>query len=173
MSNRRAFLVKTVLRIGVGLVILFGVLIQLIPYGRAHQNPPVIAEPRWDSPKTRELFFRACGDCHSNETAWPWYSNIAPVSWLIQRDVDEGRVAFNVSEWGRAKNESDDAVEAVQNGSMPPPIYLLMHPSARLSNAEQQSFLQGLAATFGNETGRERRAERTEEENNEPTEGTQ
>ncbi|MCS7351320.1 MAG: heme-binding domain-containing protein [Anaerolineae bacterium] len=137
----------------VGLVVVFlsGIAIQLIPYGRTHNNPPVIAEPKWDSPKTRELFFRACGDCHSNETVWPWYSNIAPVSWLIQRDVDEGRAVFNVSEWGRGENEGDDAVETVQEGSMPPLMYTIMHPSARLSIMERQMLIQGLAATFGSE----------------------
>jgi len=46
--------------------------IQLVPFGRDHQNPPVTGEPAWDSPRTRELFFRACKDCHSNETTWPW-----------------------------------------------------------------------------------------------------
>lgn len=166
MPDRRASRIKTVLLSAVGLIILSGVLIQLIPYGRAHQNPPVIAEPKWDSPKTRELFMRACGDCHSNETVWPWYSNIAPVSWLIQHDVDEGRAKLNVSEWGRAKNESDEVVKVVQNGSMPPPIYLPMHPSARLSDAERRIFLQGLAATFGYETQGERRTERTGEGDN-------
>ena len=68
---------------------------QLVPYGRDHDNPPVVAEPAWGSPATRELARRACFDCHSNETQWPWYSNIAPLSWLIQRDVDEGRDELN------------------------------------------------------------------------------
>ena len=56
--------------------------IQFVPYGRDHSNPPVIGEPTWNSPETRALAVRACFDCHSNETVWPWYSNIAPVSWL-------------------------------------------------------------------------------------------
>src|SRR5574340_945670 len=74
------------------LVVLAGfLLIQLVPYGRNHTNPPVTGEPRWDSPQTRALAARACFDCHSNETKWRWYSNIAPISWLIQRDVDSGR----------------------------------------------------------------------------------
>jgi hypothetical protein len=63
---------------------------QAIPYGRGHSNPPVTKEPAWDSSRTRELAKRACFDCHSNETTWPWYSNVAPESWLIQRDVDAG-----------------------------------------------------------------------------------
>ncbi|MCJ7766385.1 MAG: heme-binding domain-containing protein, partial [Thiovulaceae bacterium] len=72
-------------------------LIQIVPYGREHANAPVVAEPQWDTPETRALFFRACADCHSNETKWPWYSNVAPVSWMVQYDVNEGREKFNVS----------------------------------------------------------------------------
>src|SRR5665811_1851190 len=69
-----------------GLVGLLGVLliIQLVPYGRAHENPPVVAEPAWDTTATRDLVERACYDCHSNETVWPWYTYVAPISWLTQ-----------------------------------------------------------------------------------------
>lgn len=126
-------------------------LIQFIPYGRDHTNPPVIAEPAWDSPQTRALFFRACADCHSNETKWPWYSNIAPASWLITRDVMQGRKEFNVSEWGRPDNEGDDAAKLVQNGEMPPWFYLPLHPEANLSPVERQQLINGLLATFGGE----------------------
>ncbi len=126
-------------------------LIQFIPYGRDHTNPPVIAEPAWDSPQTRALFFRACADCHSNETTWLWYSNIAPASWLITRDVMKGRAEFNVSEWGRPDNEGDDAAKLVQNGEMPPWFYLPLHPEANLSPVERQQLINGLLATFGGE----------------------
>lgn len=130
------------------------ILIQLYPYGRNHANPPVTGEPAWDSPQTKALFDRACADCHSNYTKWPWYSHIAPVSWLVQRDVDEGRAHFNVSEWGRAgKNEGEEAAEEVQKGAMPLPIYLRMHPEARLTEAEKQQLIAGLQATFGGEGG--------------------
>lgn len=125
--------------------------IQFLPYGRAQDNPPVSAEPPWDSPATRATFMRTCADCHSNETKWPWYSNVAPISWLIQSDVEEGRGEFNVSEWGRAKNHGDEAVKEVQRGKMPLPKYLRMHPEARLTDPEKQIFLQGLRATFGEE----------------------
>ena len=124
-------------------------IIQFVPYGRDHTNPPVIAEPAWDSPQTRTLFFRACADCHSNETRWPRYSTIAPASWLITRDVMEGRAEFNVSEWGRPDNEGDDAAKTVQNGEMPPWFYLPLHPEASLSPAERQQLINGLLATFG------------------------
>lgn len=166
MRNNLISVIKSIALIGIAGVSLLGVAIQFIPYGRAHNNPPVVAEPKWDSPKTRELFFRACGDCHSNETIWPWYSNIAPISWLIQRDVVEGRAAFNVSEWGRGESEGEDAVETVQKGSMPPLIYTLMHPLARLSDREKQMLIQGLTATFGGEGEGEREGGHEGEEDN-------
>ncbi|MDD5559277.1 heme-binding domain-containing protein [Candidatus Methylomirabilis sp.] len=133
--------------LGEAAVIFIG--LQFIPYGRGYNNPPVKAEPKWDSPKTRELFFRACGTCHSNEVAWPWYGYIAPVSWFIQHDIDKGRAALNVSEWGRAEGNSGDSAETVQNGSMPPSTYGILHPSVRLATPEKQAFIQGLVATFG------------------------
>lgn len=133
-----------------GLFALFGFLlvIQLIPYGRDHSNPPVVAEPEWDSVKTRELAVRACFDCHSNETSWPWYSNVAPVSWLVQRHVDEGRDELNFSEW-HLKQEGDEAAETVRERSMPTWDYMLTHPDARLSDAELSVLADGLAATLG------------------------
>lgn len=137
--------------LGVVLVLFVG--IQLVPYGRAHTNPPVVAEPAWDSPATRALFMRACADCHSNETVWPWYSNVAPVSWLISRDVIEGREHFNISQWGQQRNEGDEAAETVREGEMPLWFYLPLHPEAKLTPAEQQQFIAGLTATFGGEQG--------------------
>ena len=80
--------------------------IQFVPYGRAHTNPPVVQEAKWDSPQTRELAARACFNCHSNQTEWPWYSNIAPISWLLYRDVINGREQLNFSEWNRVQREA-------------------------------------------------------------------
>lgn len=82
------------------LLVLVGLLvvIQSVPYGRQHTNPPVVAVPAWDSPRTRELAERACFDCHSNETKWRWYSNVAPLSWWLQKHVDKGRVKLNFSD---------------------------------------------------------------------------
>lgn len=135
----------------IGILVLAFIAIQLVPYGRNHDNPAVVAEPNWDSPQTRELFMTACGDCHSNETVWPWYSNIAPVSWLVQNDVEEGRSKFNVSRWGQGENEAHEAAETIQEGEMPPPIFLITHPEARLSDADEQTLIRGLIATFGEE----------------------
>ncbi|MFN8485839.1 MAG: heme-binding domain-containing protein [Anaerolineae bacterium] len=119
-------------------------LIQLIPYGHNHANPPVIQEPQWDSPQTRELAVRACFDCHSNESSWPIYSNIAPISWLVQHDVEDGRRSLNFSEWNKPQREARNAGREVQRGEMPDPKYLPLHPQARLTDAEKQALIQGL-----------------------------
>jgi mono/diheme cytochrome c family protein len=92
-------------RIGLGLLVAF-VASQLIPVRPRPTNPPVTGEPAWDAPETRVLARQACFDCHSNETAWPAYASIAPVSWLVQHDVDEGRAALNFSEWTRPQEEA-------------------------------------------------------------------
>jgi mono/diheme cytochrome c family protein len=88
--------------------------IQLVPYGRDHINPQVTQESRWDSARTRALAARACFDCHSNETVWPWYSNVAPVSWLIQRDVDEGRRALPATSAHLAPDERAQLMAGLQ-----------------------------------------------------------
>lgn len=123
--------------------------IQLVPYGRDHTNPPVTGEPVWDTVATRTVAVRTCFDCHSNETAWPWYADIAPVSWRMQRHVDEGRETLNLSEWGSGGQEVDEIAEVVADGAMPPWDYLPLHPEARLSDEERAAFLDGLARTFG------------------------
>jgi hypothetical protein len=138
---------RTLLAAIVGVLVL-GVAIQAIPYGRAHTNPPVFGEPAWDSPVTRTLASRACFDCHSNETVWPWYSNLAPMSWLVQRDVEAGRQAVNFSEWNRPQREAHEAPEVIREGEMPPLVYRA-RMSARLSAAERDVLAGGLEATVG------------------------
>jgi len=131
--------------IGIGLV----VVMQFIPYGTNHANPEIVQEPNWDSIKTKELFNKACADCHSNETKYPWYANIAPVSWLIQHDIDEGREHFNVSMWNQqSKNKGEDAAEELEDGEMPMGIYALMHKEAVLTAQEKEDLIKGLKATF-------------------------
>ncbi|GAB4497283.1 MAG: hypothetical protein OHK0052_08610 [Anaerolineales bacterium] len=138
--------VKIVLFIFGGALVLFG-LIQLVPYGRNHTNPPVVQEPNWSSPEVRALAQRACFDCHSNETVYPWYSNIAPVSWLVQHDIEEGRSKLNFSDWGRSREkDGDEIAEVILEGEMPPTIYLLQHPEARLTEAERALLIEGLLA---------------------------
>ena len=92
------------------LIAVFGLLllIQLVPVWLFQTNPPVVAEPAWNSPQTRTLTQRACFDCHSNETQWPLYSRIAPISWLVTLDVVRGRRQLNFSTWGIANAGGED-----------------------------------------------------------------
>jgi hypothetical protein len=153
-------MLKKILLYGGIAIIVLAILIQFIPYGRNHTNPAVVKQPTWDNQQTQALFERACGDCHSNNTNWLWYSNIAPFSWLIQRDVIEGRSRLNLSECGvvRPGREGGEGVEGgegregggeagemVLSGEMPPIQYTLIHPEARLTTAERQALAQGLA----------------------------
>ncbi|MBA3687488.1 MAG: heme-binding domain-containing protein [Chloroflexi bacterium] len=127
-------------------------LIQLVPYGRDHTNPPVVSEPNWDSPATANLVTAACADCHSNKAVWPWYSNIAPMSWLIQRDVDEGRRKMNFST-GNVDAAADEAAEKISSNQMPPIQYQIAHPEARLTDVQKAALIAGLLATFGSSGG--------------------
>lgn len=133
----------------IGALFIFGLvvfgLIQLVPYGRNHTNPPVLQEPNWDA-ETRAIAKRACFDCHSNESTYPWYSYVAPVSWLTQRDIEQGRDELNFSEWEMDEEKADDIAEVILEGEMPLPIYLVMHPEARLSDSEKRQLIQGLQA---------------------------
>jgi hypothetical protein len=109
-------------------------------------NPAVIFEQTLAAglatpPRVRAVLNRACRDCHSNETSWPWYSRVPPIAALIRADVAEGRRTFNVSEWstqfashpGRASGILKSACEAAKSGLMPPAPYRLFHAEARLS----------------------------------------
>lgn len=145
------------MRIGRGAWIVVGVVLalllaaQAVPYGHPGPNPPVLAEPAWDSPQTRTLAVRACFDCHSNETRWPWFTRVAPASWLAVRDTQEGRDALNLSEWvpGRERDGGGEAAETIREGTMPPRIYTAFHPSARLDAADRDALARGLVATLG------------------------
>jgi cytochrome c551/c552 len=130
----------------IGLLVLFFVALQLIPLDRS--NPTVTREAKWDSPQTKALAQRACYDCHSNETVWPWYSYVAPSSILIAHDVEEGRGRLNFSAWDQGSPEVDDIEREISRGSMPPSYYVMMHPNAGLSDAEKQQLISGLQATY-------------------------
>jgi cytochrome c551/c552 len=123
------------------------VLIQLIPVN--HTNPPVTREVKWDSPQTQALAERACGDCHSNKTVWPWVASIAPFSWLVANHVDEGRSRLNFSEWDKPnRGEVDGMARTIQRGSMPTWDYVMMHPEANLTQAEKDALIAGLTKTM-------------------------
>ena len=122
---------------------------QLVPYGRAHSNPPVVSEPQWDHPRTRELAKRACFDCHSNETKWPWWAQVAPLSWVMQRDVEVGRSVLNFSDWSRSYDLAHESGNTVLRRDMPPRKYLLLHGDAALTHDEKVDLARGLHATLG------------------------
>lgn len=143
---------KNIVNFTIGLISALAILlllVQLVPYGRAHHNPPVLQEPAWDSDLTRQLAVRACFDCHSNETIWPWYSHVAPFSWVVHNDVDAGREELNFSTWDDSQYKNNGIYDSVADGSMPLKNYLLTHPEAKLTSSEMEALLTGLAATFG------------------------
>ena len=146
---------KRIIRVGMVIVAIGAalfLLIQIIPIGPQRTNPPVVAEPKWDSPQTRALAKRACFDCHGNEIKWPWYSYIAPVSWLLANDVLKGRAAFNFSDWHAGDMNSAVMAAQINRGRMPLPQYLWMHPPARFTDAEKKQLIAGLTATLASET---------------------
>lgn len=147
---RRRGLLKQVAIVG-GLTLLG---LQLVPYGWSHSNPPVVAEAPWRSEAAERIARTACYACHSNETNWPIYSYIAPMSWLVRWDVESGRDELNFSEW---EGDADDAAEAVADRSMPPRRYTLLHPDARLSDAERRELVAALEAMDDDDGGSGRR----------------
>lgn len=119
---------------GVALLVV-GVLIQFIPV--EHSNPLVESDIP-TSPEVKAILKRACYDCHSHETVWPWYSRIVPVSWLVAHDVREGRETLNFSTWNRYSSTEQskklrESWEEIDEREMPPWYYCLPHPEARLS----------------------------------------
>lgn len=122
---------------------------QAVPYGKDRTNPPVTRAIRWDSAATRRLAENACMNCHSNLTTWPWFTKIAPASWLAAHDVKEGRAHLDFSEWDRPQLvDVAEILEVVREGEMPPLQYKLMHGEARLSKADRERLAAGLARTL-------------------------
>jgi cytochrome c551/c552 len=127
-------LVRIVLAV---VIVLIG--IQFIPVNLS--NPPVEEEFQ-PSPDVKVILKRACYDCHSNETIWPAYSQVAPISWLLAWDVREGREELNFSTWNRYSQKKRDKIikeiwEEVAEGEMPPWFYLPLHPDAWLSDSDR------------------------------------
>jgi len=126
--------------IGAGVLVLL--MIQLVP--RPTKNPPVtqdVAAP----PRAESILRRACYDCHSNETRWPWYAQVAPVSWLVVRDVERGRNHLNFSAWDKYADDPETVIrklcnidKVIHKGTMPLWYYLPAHAQARLSDADRQ-----------------------------------
>ena len=140
---------KTFLKIIKWVVIVVALLLVGIQVVRpARTNPAVDASQTLEahtqmSPEVTKIFQRSCNDCHSNKTTWPWYSNVAPVSWWVIDHVNHGRSHLNYSEWGKQapadQNHSlQEICDEVMGGKMPLPSYLPMHPSARLSEQDKK-----------------------------------
>jgi hypothetical protein len=144
--------------IGIGIVVLF-LAIQFVPVDRA--NPAVQTQVP-ASAEARAILKRACYDCHSNQTVWPWYSYVAPMSWLVAKDVKEGREKLNYSTWNLMSAEEQaegvkESWEKIQSGEMPLWFYLPLHPEAKLSPADRavlQAWASG-GATTGTGVGTE------------------
>lgn len=130
-----------------GLVVFLA--IQLVPYGKDHTNPRTVRELKWDSNETRTLAVAGCFACHSNLTQWPWYTEIAPISWLTTRDVNDGRAVLSFSEWQRPQDvDLQQVISAIRGKGMPPLHYRLIHSEARLSDTERQALEQGLTKSW-------------------------
>ncbi len=130
---------RGILAVGLALV-----LAQAVPVDRS--NPPVQAEVAAPA-DVRAILRRACYDCHSNETVWPWYGRVAPVSWLLARDVREGRKEVNFSVFGqyaekRRQRKWVEIPEQIEKGEMPPWFYAAVHPEARLSEADRAALVR-------------------------------
>jgi len=130
----------------IGIAVVLFIVIQFIPYGRSsHSNPAATNPFQWTDPQAEAIAKTSCYDCHSNETKWWWATNIAPFSWLVQHDVDEGRARLNFSEFAGLP-PADRFQSIVQEGEMPPMQYTLLHPNAKLSDAQKQTLIAGYSA---------------------------
>ena len=128
---------RTIKRLALVVMAAF-VLAQFIPVDRS--NPAVEAEVPAPA-AVRDILQRSCYDCNSNETVWPWYSRVAPVSWLVARDVHQARQHLNFSTWNRLKTVDradalEEILEEVERGDMPLAIYLPLHRDAQLTDAD-------------------------------------
>ena len=115
-------------------------------------NPPVLSEIIADQ-SVKPLLRRSCYNCHSNETVWPWYSNVAPASWLVGSDVKEARLHLNFSEWGTYSAEKQHSkltaiADEIKDGGMPLWYYSVVHPDARLTDAERENIINWTAAVL-------------------------
>ncbi len=129
------------IRVIVIVIIVAFIGIQFVPVSRT--NPPVTGEIKAPE-NVMDVLRNSCYDCHSNENSWPWYSRIAPVSWLVVSDVNEGREYLNFSDWQSysAKDKAEDLKETwedVEEGEMPLWYYLPLHPEAKLSGADKET----------------------------------
>jgi hypothetical protein len=137
-------------RVLLALAIVF-VAVQFVPYGWWHDNPQVVDDAPWPDPAAEAVARSSCYACHSNETDWPLYSYVAPMSWLVRSDVESGRDAFNFSDWDRSEGDANKAVEVIEDGSMPPDRYTVIHSDSSLSEEERDVLVSALLAMGGDD----------------------
>ena len=136
---------RRILLIGGGVLLAVFLLVQLVPYGWTKSNPPTTEAAPWTDPEAEAIARRSCYDCHSNETDWPAYSYVAPMSWLVRSDVEGGRRAMNLSEWDEdTADAARDADDEIEDGDMPLPNYLRIHRDAELSDEEAAVLAEAL-----------------------------
>lgn len=141
---------RRIVTIIAGVVVVGFVLLQLVGFivpSLARTNPPVTYQVQWDSAEIEQMVRKTCYDCHSNETVWPWYAYVAPVSWLVVNDVNEGRSNLNFST-GQGEIEAEDLIRQIERGQMPPANYRSMHPDANLTQADKETLIQGIRASL-------------------------
>jgi uncharacterized membrane protein YgcG len=146
---------RVVLWTGVGVLGLF-LLIQLVPYGWRHPNPPVVRDAPWPDAESAAIARQSCYSCHSNETDWPPYAYVAPTSWLVRYDVASARRKLNFSDWDAYGARASDAVDQVLAGNMPLDRYTLIHRDARLSQDEVDKLtaaLENMSGDGGDNSG--------------------
>jgi hypothetical protein len=143
VQEHKSKVVKVVKWLLVGGLVIFAVL-QVLPLGRDHTNPPITGEPVWITRNAEVIARASCFDCHSNETRWPWYTDVIPWSWLTENDVEQGRAQLNFSEWDRPQPGLATADDTVVDDSMAPWRYLLLHPDARLDDDEKAQLVRAL-----------------------------
>jgi cytochrome c551/c552 len=148
---------KAALKIAKWFVISVAVLLLAIQFVRPARTNPAVDESQTIfaraqlPPQVAAIFNRSCVDCHSNKTAWPWYSNVAPVSWFVINHVNEGRRIMNLSEWGRLDRDRQDRklrqiCDEVSDGSMPLSSYTPMHPNSKLSAEDKKTLCDWIDA---------------------------
>ncbi|HEY3446144.1 MAG TPA: heme-binding domain-containing protein [Myxococcales bacterium] len=130
--------------IAIGVLLLGAQLIRPARTNPAEDPAQTLAAQRPMEPAVAAVLARSCGDCHTHRTTWPWYSQVAPISWLLVHDVDEGRAELNLSQWGlyppdRQRKLLGEICEDVEKGEMPPAQYLLLHPQARVRPEDARS----------------------------------
>lgn len=128
------------IKIIVAVLVLALIVMQFVPVSRT--NPPVTGEIKAPE-EIMNIFKTSCYDCHSNETVWPWYSYVAPVSFLVAHDTNHGREYVNFSEWDSySANDKEEAIEEiweeVEEDHMPLWFYVILHPEAKLSDADKE-----------------------------------